>query len=64
MVAMVSRSPGFALTLNSKTSPGQMSPGLRAPIRLRPVEQMDRLGGGLQYYLAALLREISLSLRR
>src|SRR5260221_5850010 len=33
-------------------------------LRLRPVEQMDRLGGGLQYYLAALLREISLSLRR
>src|SRR5262249_17231185 len=31
MVAMVSRSPGFAVTLNSKASPGQMSPGLRAP---------------------------------
>src|SRR5262249_36369246 len=33
-------------------------------LRMRPVEHMDRLGGGLQYYLAALLREISLSLRR
>src|SRR5215471_1702756 len=31
---------------------------------MRPVEHLDRLGGGLQYYLAALLREISLSLRR
>ena len=31
MVAIVSRSPGFAVTLNSKASPGQMSPGLRAP---------------------------------
>jgi hypothetical protein len=33
-------------------------------LRMRPVEHLDRLGGGLQYYLAALLREISLSLRR
>ena len=31
IAAIVSRSPGFALTLNSKASPGQMSPGLRAP---------------------------------
>src|SRR5262249_6131860 len=31
MAAMVSRSPEFAVTLNSKASPGQMSPGLRAP---------------------------------
>ncbi len=33
-------------------------------LRMRPVERINRLGGGLQYYLAALLREISLSLRR
>src|SRR5262249_52752063 len=33
-------------------------------LRVRPVEYMDRLGGGLQYYLAPLLREISLSLPR
>src|SRR5262249_5572860 len=26
---------------------------------MRPVEHLDRLGGGLQYYLAALLREIT-----
>src|SRR4029453_13764236 len=31
---------------------------------MRPVERMDRLGGGLQLYLAALLREIRLSFRR
>jgi hypothetical protein len=27
---------------------------------MRPVERMDRLGGGLQLYLAALLREIAI----
>ncbi len=31
---------------------------------MRPVERKDRLGGGLQQYLAALFREICLSFRR
>src|SRR5215831_7375758 len=31
MAAMVSRSLGFAVTLNSKASPGPMPSGLRAP---------------------------------
>jgi hypothetical protein len=31
---------------------------------VRPVERTDRLGGGLQLDLAALLREISLRFRR
>jgi hypothetical protein len=33
-------------------------------LRLRAVERTDRLGGGLQQYLAAFLREIRLSFRR
>ena len=31
---------------------------------MRPVERINRLGGGLQQHLAALLREISLGFRR
>ena len=31
---------------------------------MRPVERIDRLGGGLQQHLAALFREIRLGFRR
>jgi hypothetical protein len=33
-------------------------------LRMRPVERTDRVWGGLQQHLAALLREIRLSFRR
>src|SRR5262249_38111646 len=46
---------------------GRMSAGhMKKPdlLRMRLVEYTDRFGGGLQQYLAAFLREISLSIRR
>jgi hypothetical protein len=64
-----------ATAVTVRRCPPQRSPGrhlavsaghVKKPdlLRMRPVEHTDRFGRGLQQYLAALLREISLSFRR